>query len=129
MIVAALAADADAACTRAAPPRPALPLTALACPLQEEKIVLLACGWRHTVAVSAAGRVFSWGRGVNGQLGHGDERDLWVARLLLASPAAAALLLLGPCLPLALCRCWGRLLLLGPTAAGLRMLVGRCGVS
>lgn len=38
-------------------------------------VKLLACGWRHTMAVMGDGQVFSWGRGVNGQLGHGDEED------------------------------------------------------
>jgi hypothetical protein len=38
-------------------------------------IAQLACGWRHTVAVSRDGQVFSWGRGVNGQLGHALEGD------------------------------------------------------
>jgi hypothetical protein len=51
---------------------------------QAEKVVLLASGWRHTVVVSDSGRVFTWGRGVNGQLGHGDELDLWVLLLALA---------------------------------------------
>lgn len=40
------------------------------------RVALLACGWRHTVAVTEAGEVYSWGRGVNGQLGHGAEQDL-----------------------------------------------------
>ena len=35
----------------------------------------LACGWRHTMAVTVNGEIFSWGRGVNGQLGHGDGQD------------------------------------------------------
>ncbi|KAK9824201.1 hypothetical protein WJX72_008492 [[Myrmecia] bisecta] len=44
--------------------------------LASEDVVQLACGWRHTIAVTRAGQVYSWGRGVNGQLGHGDMRDL-----------------------------------------------------
>lgn len=47
-------------------------------------IAQLACGWRHTVAVGRAGQVFSWGRGVNGQLGHGLERDEARPRTLAA---------------------------------------------
>jgi alpha-tubulin suppressor-like RCC1 family protein len=38
-------------------------------------VTLLSCGWRHTIAVTAAGETFSWGRGVNGQLGHAQLRD------------------------------------------------------
>ncbi|KAG2425442.1 hypothetical protein HXX76_013652 [Chlamydomonas incerta] len=48
------------------------------------RVALLACGWRHTVAVTEAGEVYSWGRGVNGQLGHGAEQDLYVPTLLLS---------------------------------------------
>lgn len=44
----------------------------------------LACGWRHTLAVSSDGRVFSWGRGVNGQLGTGAEQDVFQPTLLTA---------------------------------------------
>jgi hypothetical protein len=45
-------------------------------------IAQLACGWRHTVAVSRDGQVFSWGRGVNGQLGHALEGDEALPRRL-----------------------------------------------
>lgn len=38
-------------------------------------VKLLSCGWRHTFAVTEAGDVFSWGRGVNGQLGHDEAKD------------------------------------------------------
>jgi alpha-tubulin suppressor-like RCC1 family protein len=30
------------------------------------RVVALACGWRHTLAVTARGEVYAWGRGVNG---------------------------------------------------------------
>eukprot|EP00879_Flechtneria_rotunda_P006078 GHRR01006391.1.p1 GENE.GHRR01006391.1~~GHRR01006391.1.p1 ORF type:complete len:467 (+),score=165.58 GHRR01006391.1:204-1604(+) len=43
--------------------------------LAGKPVALLACGWRHTVAITKAGEVYSWGRGVNGQLGHGQEAD------------------------------------------------------
>lgn len=35
-------------------------------------ISLLACGGAHVIALSSGGRVFSWGRGSSGQLGHGE---------------------------------------------------------
>ncbi|EFJ39741.1 hypothetical protein VOLCADRAFT_70529 [Volvox carteri f. nagariensis] len=44
--------------------------------LAGQRVSLVTCGWRHTVAVTEGGRVYSWGRGVNGQLGHGAEQDL-----------------------------------------------------
>lgn len=35
----------------------------------------MACGWQHTLALSSQGRVFSWGYGEDGLLGHGDTLD------------------------------------------------------
>ena len=49
-------------------------------------VTLLSCGWRHTVAVTAAGEVFSWGRGVNGQLGHAELRDTCAAPSYSGTP-------------------------------------------
>lgn len=36
------------------------------------KVLLVACGWRHTLAADEEGRLFSWGWSKYGQLGHGD---------------------------------------------------------
>ncbi|PQQ02675.1 ultraviolet-B receptor UVR8 [Prunus yedoensis var. nudiflora] len=41
----------------------------------EQKVVQITCGWRHTLAVTERQNVFSWGRGTNGQLGHGESID------------------------------------------------------
>jgi alpha-tubulin suppressor-like RCC1 family protein len=43
--------------------------------LVDQKITLVVCGWRHTVAITERGNVYSWGRGTSGQLGHGDAVD------------------------------------------------------
>lgn len=40
------------------------------------KIVSLACGARHNLAVDQAGVVYSWGFGVSSQLGQGDEEQM-----------------------------------------------------
>ncbi|AET04805.2 chromosome condensation regulator RCC1 repeat protein [Medicago truncatula] len=40
-----------------------------------QKVVQMSSGWRHTVAVTDRANVYSWGRGANGQLGHGDTKD------------------------------------------------------
>ncbi|CAI8619167.1 unnamed protein product [Vicia faba] len=40
-----------------------------------QNVVQISCGWRHTVAVTNRANVYSWGRGANGQLGHGDTID------------------------------------------------------
>ncbi len=44
--------------------------------LQNDKISQFACGWRHTLALTQQGQVYSWGRGVSGQLGHAETLDL-----------------------------------------------------
>ncbi|XP_074304705.1 ultraviolet-B receptor UVR8-like [Silene latifolia] len=41
----------------------------------DQKVVQICCGWRHTLAITERNNVFSWGRGTNGQLGHGDSAD------------------------------------------------------
>lgn len=40
-----------------------------------QKVMQICCGWRHTLAITERNNVFSWGRGTNGQLGHGDSVD------------------------------------------------------
>jgi alpha-tubulin suppressor-like RCC1 family protein len=39
---------------------------------QHESIVSIACGLRHNVALTADGRVLTWGFGAEGCLGHGE---------------------------------------------------------
>lgn len=41
----------------------------------EEKMVLVACGWRHTISVSSSGGLYTYGWSKYGQLGHGDFDD------------------------------------------------------
>lgn len=45
-----------------------------------EKVTRVTCGWRHTVAITDRGNVYSWGRGTSGQLGHGDAVDRCVPK-------------------------------------------------
>lgn len=49
-----------------------------------QKVVQIACGWRHTLAVTERQNVFSWGRGTNGQLGHGESADRNVPKIIEA---------------------------------------------
>jgi len=44
--------------------------------LNKITIVNIACGWQHSLALSNTGRLFSWGCGDEGQLGHGDNFEL-----------------------------------------------------
>jgi hypothetical protein len=40
-----------------------------------QTVTIVQCGWRHTIAMTDRGNVYSWGRGTSGQLGHGDAVD------------------------------------------------------
>ncbi|TYZ60563.1 hypothetical protein PybrP1_006520 [[Pythium] brassicae (nom. inval.)] len=50
----------------------------------DDEIVQVACGWDHSMAISATGRVYTWGSGTNGKLGHGDEENCSVPTLVRA---------------------------------------------
>ncbi|CAL1371836.1 unnamed protein product [Linum trigynum] len=54
---------------------------------RDQKVVQIACGWRHTLAVTDQQNVFSWGRGTNGQLGHGESIDRNLPKLIEALSA------------------------------------------
>mmetsp|Transcript_12459 Transcript_12459/g.33630 ORF Transcript_12459/g.33630 Transcript_12459/m.33630 type:complete len:591 (-) Transcript_12459:169-1941(-) len=41
---------------------------------ESDSVVDVSCGRYHTVALTRAGHVYSWGGGKNGRLGHGDEK-------------------------------------------------------
>jgi len=43
--------------------------------LMKTHVAQVACGWQHTLALSSNGKVFAWGYGEDGQLGHGDKLD------------------------------------------------------
>ncbi len=38
-------------------------------------VIMVACGWSHTIVATSDGSVFSWGYNHHGQLGHGDQAD------------------------------------------------------
>ncbi|KAL9263569.1 Ultraviolet-B receptor UVR8-like protein [Drosera capensis] len=48
------------------------------------KMILVACGWRHTIAVSTSGDLYTYGWSKYGQLGHGDFEDHLVPHKLEA---------------------------------------------
>ena len=43
--------------------------------LADRLIANVCCGWRHTLALTVAGELYAFGRGVNGQLGNGTTED------------------------------------------------------
>ncbi|KAK3004394.1 hypothetical protein RJ639_019231 [Escallonia herrerae] len=48
--------------------------------LAGEKIVKIACGANHSVAVDSNGYVYTWGFGGYGRLGHREQKDEWAPR-------------------------------------------------
>ncbi|KAF5480549.1 hypothetical protein F2P56_001289 [Juglans regia] len=48
------------------------------------KMVMVACGWRHTISVSSLGKLYTYGWSKYGQLGHGDYEDHLVPHKLEA---------------------------------------------
>lgn len=51
-------------------------------PLDDIQITDFACGYHHTVAIDAKNRAFSWGFGGFGRLGHNEQKDEFVPRLI-----------------------------------------------
>lgn len=51
-------------------------------PTDDVKIVDFACGNNHTVAIDSKNRAFSWGFGGFGRLGHAEQKDEMVPRLI-----------------------------------------------
>lgn len=49
--------------------------------LMGQRVVTVACGHLHSVAITQEGRLWSWGCGSDGRLGHGDEIDQVTPRL------------------------------------------------
>lgn len=43
--------------------------------LLKVQIAQVTCGWQHTLCLSTLGKVYSWGYGEDGQLGHGETSD------------------------------------------------------
>ena len=52
--------------------------------LQEVRVVGVAAGYCHSLAVTEAGRVYSCGHGAFGRLGHGDEEEQHTPKLIEA---------------------------------------------
>ncbi|XP_028112897.1 ultraviolet-B receptor UVR8-like [Camellia sinensis] len=52
------------------------------CLLGDKKVVQISCGWRHTLVFIERQNVFSWGKGTNGQLGHGESVDRNIPKMI-----------------------------------------------
>ena len=62
-----------------------------------EKVVFVAAGGGHTVAVTAGGRLYTWGNGSNGQLGHGDTDDRLVPTVVGAETLGGSAVVMAAC--------------------------------
>lgn len=51
-------------------------------PITDVKIVQVACGNNHTAVVDTHGRCFTWGFGGYGRLGHAEQKDEMIPRLI-----------------------------------------------
>ncbi|GJV59803.1 PH, RCC1 and FYVE domains-containing protein 1 isoform X1 [Tanacetum coccineum] len=52
--------------------------------LKDDHIKEIACGSHHVVVLNSKFEVYTWGKGANGQLGHGDRKDTGVPTLVEA---------------------------------------------
>lgn len=52
--------------------------------LHRTRIVRVACGAQHSVAITSGGELFTWGSGEDGRLGHGDMRDRALPRKVMS---------------------------------------------
>jgi alpha-tubulin suppressor-like RCC1 family protein len=50
--------------------------------IEEAVVVQVAAGDDHSMALTATGGLYSWGKGTDGQLGHGDKENLAVPRVV-----------------------------------------------
>jgi alpha-tubulin suppressor-like RCC1 family protein len=50
--------------------------------IDEVAVVQVAAGINHSMALTATGGLYSWGKGDKGQLGHGDQENLAVPRVV-----------------------------------------------
>jgi alpha-tubulin suppressor-like RCC1 family protein len=50
--------------------------------IEEAVVVQVAAGRQHSMALTATGGLYSWGKGDHGQLGHGDKENLAVPRVV-----------------------------------------------
>ncbi|XP_058801470.1 protein RCC2 homolog isoform X2 [Phymastichus coffea] len=51
-------------------------------PIDDVEIADFSCGYNHTVAIDSKNRAYSWGFGGFGRLGHNEQRDELVPRLI-----------------------------------------------
>ena len=55
------------------------------------KVTIVACGYKHVICKTAIGKVYTWGWGEKGQLGHGNYHNIHAPKMLVLPNVANAL--------------------------------------
>lgn len=50
--------------------------------LRDKDIIDISCGGAHSAAIARSGKLYTWGRGRYGRLGHGDGEDRNIPKLV-----------------------------------------------
>lgn len=50
--------------------------------LQDKEIIDISCGGAHSAAITKSGKLYTWGRGRYGRLGHGNGDDQLLPKLV-----------------------------------------------
>lgn len=50
--------------------------------LQDKEVIDISCGGAHSAAISRSGKLYTWGRGRYGRLGHGNGDDYALPKLV-----------------------------------------------
>jgi len=50
--------------------------------LKNIQVIRISCGWSHSMCIDSLGQVYTWGKGADGRLGHSDESDQLVPKLV-----------------------------------------------
>jgi len=58
------------------------PMPARVAALSGARVTKIACGHNHTVCVDAAGKIWTWGFGGYGRLGHKVQKDEWTPKMV-----------------------------------------------
>ena len=65
--------------------------------LRVRHVTRVCAGWAHSMCIDRDGLCFTWGRGGNGRLGHGNHLDLWRPRVVDALARVGARAVSGSC--------------------------------
>ena len=56
--------------------------TLIEAPFEGKFVVQVTCGLKHSMALTSEGRLYTWGKGADGRLGHGSELNYCIASIV-----------------------------------------------